>query len=154
YFEASVMIIGLINLGQALELKARRKTSQALHKLLDLRPKMATRVDQGKETRVNVTEIHVNDILRVRAGDKIPVDGKVIEGESTVNESMLTGEAEPIKKGAGSSVSAGTVNGHGSLLFTATRVGSDTLLAQIITLVGKAQNSKPPISVLADKVSS
>ncbi|QUX95945.1 copper-translocating P-type ATPase [Marinomonas sp. CT5] len=154
YFEASVMIIGLINLGQALELKARRKTSQALHKLLDLRPKMATRVEQGKEVRVSVTDIHVNDILRVRTGDKIPVDGKVIEGESTVNESMLTGEAEPIKKGAGSSVSAGTVNGHGSLLFTATRVGSDTLLAQIITLVGKAQNSKPPISVLADKVSS
>ncbi|RBP84773.1 cadmium-translocating P-type ATPase [Marinomonas rhizomae] len=154
YFEASVMIIGLINLGQALELKARRKTSQALHRLLNLRPKMATRVNGGTESRINVSDIRLNDILRVRSGDKIPVDGEVIEGLSTVNESMLTGEAEPIEKSAGSLLSAGTVNGQGSLLFKATRIGSDTLLAQIITMVGKAQNSKPPISVLADKVSS
>ncbi|WP_421852103.1 heavy metal translocating P-type ATPase [Marinomonas sp.] len=154
YFEAAVMIIGLINLGQALELRARRKTSQALHRLLDLRPKMATRVDGDMESRVSVADIRVNDILRVRSGDKIPVDGEVLEGLSTVNESMLTGEAAPIEKSAGSLLSAGTVNGQGSLLFKATRIGSDTLLAQIITMVGKAQNSKPPISVLADKVSS
>jgi P-type Cu+ transporter len=154
YFEAAVMIIGLINLGQALELRARRKTSQVLHRLLDLRPKMATRVDGVTESRISVTDIKVNDILRVRSGDKIPVDGEVLEGLSTVNESMLTGEAAPIEKNAGSLLSAGTVNGQGSLLFKATRIGSDTLLAQIITMVGKAQNSKPPISVLADKVSS
>ena len=154
YFEAAVMIIGLINLGQALELKARRKTSQALHRLLDLRPKMATRVDVDKETRVKVSEIILGDILRVRSGDKIPVDGEVIEGTSTVNESMLTGESVPIEKCPGSLLSAGTVNGQGSLLFKATRIGADTMLAQIITMVGKAQNSKPPISVLADKVSA
>lgn len=154
YFEATVMIIGLINLGQALELRARRKTSQALHRLLDLRPKMATRVNGDIESRISVADIKVDDILRVRSGDKIPVDGEVLEGLSTVNESMLTGEAEPIEKSAGSLLSAGTVNGQGSLLFKATRIGSDTLLAQIITMVGKAQNSKPPISMLADKVSS
>ncbi|PYF84882.1 Cu+-exporting ATPase [Marinomonas alcarazii] len=154
YFEAAVMIIGLINLGQALELSARRKTSKALHRLLDLRPKMATKVEGDSETRVPVADIKVNDILRVRAGDKVPVDGEVVEGSSTVNESMLTGEAEPIEKHQGSVLSAGTVNGQGSLLFKATRVGADTLLAQIITMVGKAQNSKPPISVLADKVSA
>ncbi|ETX11457.1 copper-exporting ATPase [Marinomonas ushuaiensis DSM 15871] len=154
YFEASVMIIGLINLGQALELRARRKTSQALHRLLDLRPKMATLVKGNSESRISVSDIQVNDILRVRSGDKIPVDGEILEGSSTVNESMLTGEAKPVKKTQGDVLSAGTVNGQGSLLFKATRIGSDTLLAQIITMVSKAQNSKPPISVLADKVSS
>jgi Cu+-exporting ATPase len=154
YFEASVMIIGLINLGQALELKARHKTSQALHRLLDLRPKIAIRVEKGTESNINVSDISVDDILRVRSGDKIPVDGQVLEGASTVNESMLTGEATPIEKVRGDFVSAGTVNGQGSLLFKATRIGSDTLLAQIIHMVTKAQNSKPPISVLADKVSS
>lgn len=154
YFEAAVMIIGLINLGQALELRARRKTSQALHRLLDLRPKMAIRIDGDQEVRISVSEIHVNDILRVRSGDKIPVDGDVLDGVSTVNESMLTGEPAPIEKSKGSRLSAGTVNGQGSLLFKATHVGSNTLLAQIIDMVGKAQNSKPPISVLADKVSS
>jgi len=154
YFEATVMIIGLINLGQALELRARRKTSQALHRLLDLRPKMATLVKDGSELRISVSDIQLDDILRVRSGDKIPVDGEVLEGISTVNESMLTGEAEPVSKAQGDILSAGTVNGQGSLLFKATRIGSDTLLAQIITMVSKAQNSKPPISVLADKVSS
>lgn len=154
YFEAAVMIIGLINLGQALELRARRKTSQALHRLLDLRPKMATLVKGNSESRISVSDIQVNDILRVRSGDKIPVDGEILEGGSTVNESMLTGEAEPVKKTQGDVLSAGTVNGQGSLLFKATRIGSDTLLAQIIIMVSKAQNSKPPISVLADKVSS
>lgn len=154
YFEAAVMIIGLINLGQALELRARRKTSQALHRLLDLRPKMATRIENGVESRVPVADIKLGDILRVRSGDSIAVDGEVVEGLSTVNESMLTGEAAPIEKQLGSLLSAGTINGQGSLLFKATRIGSDTLLAQIITMVSKAQGSKPPISVLADKVSS
>ena len=154
YFEASVMIIGLINLGQALELKARRKTSQALHRLLDLRPNMAIRVDGEKESCIKLADIKINDILRVRTGEKIAVDGEVIQGHSTVNESMLTGEPTPMEKRAGSLLSAGTVNGHGSLLYKATRIGSDTLLAQIIAMVGKAQNSKPPISVLADKVSA
>lgn len=154
YFEASVMIIGLINLGQALELRARRNTSQALHRLLDLRPKMATRVAGTKEHQISVSDIQVGDILRVRSGEKIPVDGVVLEGLSTVNESMLTGEAAPIVKNKDSLLSAGTVNGQGSLLFQATHIGADTRLAQIISMVGKAQNSKPPISVLADKVSA
>lgn len=154
YFEAAVMIIGLINLGQALELRARRKTSQALHRLLDLRPKMATRVEHNLESRIPVSDIRLGDVLRVRSGDSVPVDGVVLEGLSTVNESMLTGEAAPIEKREGSLVSAGTINGQGSLLFKATRIGSDTLLAHIITMVSKAQGSKPPISILADKVSS
>ncbi|MBR7889949.1 cadmium-translocating P-type ATPase [Marinomonas sp. A79] len=154
YFEASVMIIGLINLGQALELRARQKTGQALRRLLDLRPKIATCVDGDQIYELPVEQIKVNQIIRIRSGEKIPVDGQVIEGQSTVNEAMLTGEAMPVEKNIGDTVSAGTVNGQGRLLFKATRVGSDTLLAQIITQVDKAQNSKPPISVLADKVSA
>lgn len=154
YFEASVMIIGLINLGQALELRARQKTSQALRRLLDLRPKTATCVDGERVYELPVEQIKVNQIIRLRSGEKIPVDGQVIEGQSTVNEAMLTGEAMPVKKSIGDKVSAGTINGQGSVLFKATRVGSDTLLAQIINQVAQAQNSKPPISMLADKVSA
>ena len=154
YFEASVMILGLINLGQALEVRARGKTSAALRRLLDLRPKIAIVMREGKEISLAVEQIQINDIIRVRSGEKFPVDGVVSEGESSVDEAMLTGEPLPIEKRPGDKVSAGTINGKGSLTYKATGIGSDTLLAQIIDMVGTAQNSKPPISRLADQVSS
>lgn len=154
YFEASVMILGLINLGQALEVRARGKTSQALSRLLDLKPKNARVVREDKEVTLPVEAIEVNDIIRIRAGEKIPVDGVVLEGQSSVDEAMLTGEPVPVEKEKGATLSAGTVNGQGSLLYKAIRVGSDTLLAQIIGMVGTAQNAKPPIGKLADQVSA
>ncbi|PWI34438.1 Cu+ exporting ATPase [Vibrio albus] len=154
YFEATAMIIGLINLGQALELKARGRTSQAIRRLLDLRVKTALVIRDGQELTLPVEEVMAGDQIRVRAGEKIPVDGIVLEGQSVIDESMLTGEPIPVEKVAGDSVSAGTVNGQGSILFEAQKVGSDTVLAQIISMVSNAQNSKPPISHLADKVSA
>lgn len=154
YFEASAMIIGLINLGQALEVRARGRTSQAIRRLLDLRPKMAIRVVNGQDQEVAVEELMVDDSIRLRAGESIPVDGLIIDGASSIDESMLTGEPLAIEKSAGDLVSAGTVNGQGSLIFKATRVGKDTLLSQIAERVRQAQNSKPPISRLADKISS
>ncbi|WP_417506257.1 heavy metal translocating P-type ATPase [Marinomonas gallaica] len=154
YFEASTMILGLINLGQALEVRARGKTSAALKRLLDLRPSKATVIRNDKTYDIGVSDIAIDDFIRVRAGEKIPVDGLVTEGSSSINESMLTGEPIPVEKSKGDAVSAGTVNGNGSFVYRATKVGGDTLLAQIISMVGKAQNSKPPISRLADKVSA
>lgn len=154
YFEASTMILGLINLGQALEVRARGKTSAALKRLLDLRPQSATVIRNGHEQTIDIANIQIDDLIRVKSGEKLPVDGIVTEGASSINESMLTGEPVPIEKGEGDEVSAGTINGNGSLIYRATKVGGDTLLAQIITMVGKAQNSKPPISRLADQVSS
>jgi P-type Cu+ transporter len=154
YFEAAAMIIGLINLGQALELKARGRTSQAIKRLLDLRVKQATVIRDGQELTVSLDQLLVGDSIRVKAGDKVPVDGVIIEGETTIDESMLTGEPIPVTKRINDTVSAGTVNGLGTVIFTATKVGSDTALAQIISMVSQAQNSKPPISQLADKVSA
>lgn len=154
YFEASTMILGLINLGQALEVRARGKTSAALKRLLDLRPNQATVIRDGKAQSVDVAQIEIGEHIRIKAGDKLPVDGEIVEGTSSINESMLTGEPVPIEKASGDTVSAGTINGNGSFTYRATKVGGDTLLAQIITMVGKAQNSKPPISRLADQVSS
>ncbi|TPE55652.1 cadmium-translocating P-type ATPase [Maribrevibacterium harenarium] len=154
YFEASVMILGLINLGQALEVRARGKTSDALRRLLDLRPKTALVERSGSWHTLDVHQIQVGDRIQVRAGEKIPVDGTVTSGESQVDESMLTGEPMPVSKQAGDSLAAGTVNGNGVITYQATRIGSDTLLAQIIDMVGKAQNSKPPISRLADQISA
>ncbi|QFT13343.1 heavy metal translocating P-type ATPase [Vibrio sp. THAF190c] len=154
YFEATAMIIGLINLGQALELKARGRTSQAIKRLLDLRVKTAMVIRDGKEMSIPIEQVIARDLIRVRAGEKVPVDGVITEGETTIDESMLTGEPIPVVKQVGSSVSAGTINDHGSFVFEAQKVGSDTVLAQIISMVSNAQNSKPPISHLADKVSS
>ncbi|WP_038173722.1 heavy metal translocating P-type ATPase [Vibrio pacinii] len=154
YFEATAMIIGLINLGQALELKARGRTSQAIKRLLDLRVKTALVIRSGQEVSLPVEEVVAGDKIRVRAGEKIPVDGVLIEGHTTIDESMLTGEPIPVEKNPESFVSAGTINGQGSFVFEAKKVGSDTILAQIINMVSNAQNSKPPISHLADKVSA
>ncbi|MEH6629027.1 MAG: heavy metal translocating P-type ATPase [Motiliproteus sp.] len=154
YFEAAAMIIGLINLGQALEIKARGRTSQAIKRLLDLRVKTARVLRDGEEVDLPVEQVKSGDQIRVRPGEQLAVDGQVLEGNSLVDEAMLTGEPLPVTKEPGSEVSAGTINRSGSLLYQATRVGRDTVLAQIIDMVRQAQNTKPPISQLADKVAS
>nr|WP_211607292.1 heavy metal translocating P-type ATPase [Halomonas daqiaonensis] len=154
YFEASAMIIGLVLLGNALELRARGRTSDALKRLLDLQSRTARVIRDGEEREVDIDEVREGDHIRVRPGERLPVDGEVTEGKSHIDESMLTGEPLPVAKGEGDEVSAGTVNGKGSLVYRATRVGADTRLGQITEQVASAQNSRPPIGQLADKVSS
>ncbi|NYS60662.1 heavy metal translocating P-type ATPase [Vreelandella salicampi] len=154
YFEASAMVIGLILLGNAMELKARGRTSDALKRLLDLQSRTARVIRNGKEEEIGIDAVREDDQIRVRPGERLPVDGEVIEGASHIDESMLTGEPVPVKKGEGDEVSAGTVNGKGGLVYRATRVGADTRLGQITEQVASAQNSRPPIGELADKVSS
>jgi Cu+-exporting ATPase len=141
-------------LGQVLELRARSSTSRAIRALLDLAPRTARQIrGDGREEDVPLEQVQVGDRLRVRPGEKIPVDGRVVQGSSTVDESMVTGEPMPVEKAAGSVVTGGTVNGSGTLVILAERVGSETLLAQIVRLVGEAQRSRAPIQRLADKVS-
>lgn len=154
YFEATAMIIGLINLGLALEVKARGRTSDAIKRLIGLQAKTARIVRDGTETDIAIELVQVGDHVRVRPGEKISVDGVVVEGRTAVDESMLTGEPMPVEKGDGDEVVAGTINKTGSILFNATRVGKDTALAQIIDMVKRAQNSKPPIGRLADVISA
>ena len=154
YFEAAVIIIGMVNLGQALELKARGRTSQAIRRLLDLQQKTARIVRDGKEIDVPIGTVVKGDLVRVRPGEQIAVDGVVVEGQTNIDESMLTGEPLAVNKTASEEVSAGTLNKTGSILYRATRVGSDTALARIIRMVRQAQNSKPPIGKLADDVAA
>lgn len=154
YFEASAMIIGLINLGLALEIKARGRTSQAIKRLIGLQVKTARVIRNGNETDIPLALVQVNDLVRVRPGEKIPVDGVVSEGHSSIDESMLTGEPMPVEKSVGAEVAAGTLNKTGTLVFTATRVGKDTALARIIDMVKRAQSSKPAIGRLADAIAS
>ncbi len=154
YFEATAMIIGLINLGLALEIKARGRTSEAIKRLIGLQPKTARVVRDGDEVDIAIEDVQLDDHVRVRPGEKISVDGVVLEGVTAVDESMLTGEPMPVEKVSGDEVVAGTVNKSGSILFKATRVGKDTALAQIIEMVKRAQNSKPPIGRLADLISA
>ena len=154
YFEATAMIIGLINLGLALEIKARGKTSEAIKRLIGLQAKTARAIRDGKDVDIPIEQVLLDDLIRVRPGEKISVDGVVVEGHSTVDESMLTGEPMPVEKTQGEEVVAGTINKSGSIIFKATRVGKDTALAQIINMVRRAQNSKPPIGRLADVISA
>ncbi len=154
YFEATAMIIGLIDLGLALELKARGRTSEAIKRLIGLQAKTARVIRDNKELDVAIEQVLMDDVVRVRPGEKIPVDGEVIEGHTAIDESMLTGEPMPVEKSEGDTVAAGTINKSGSILFKATRVGKDTALAQIINMVKRAQNSKPPIGRLADVISA
>src|SRR5690554_727273 len=154
YFEASAMIIGLVLLGNALELRARGRTSDALKRLLDLQSRTARVIRDGEERELDIDEVREGDHIRVRPGERLPVDGEVTEGQSHIDESMLTGEPLPVAKAAGDEVSAGTVNGKGSLVYRATWVGADTRLGRITEQVASAQNSRPPIGELADKVSS
>ena len=154
YFEATAMIIGLINLGLALEIKARGRTSEAIKRLIGLQSKTARVVRNGEEVDIAIERVQLGDHVRVRPGEKISVDGIVSDGLTAVDESMLTGEPMPVEKATGDEVVAGTINKSGSILFQATRVGKDTALAQIIDMVKRAQNSKPPIGRLADVISA
>ncbi|APE32548.1 copper-translocating P-type ATPase [Halomonas aestuarii] len=154
YFEASAMVIGLVLLGNALELRARGRTSEALKRLLDLQSRTARVIRDGEEHEVDIDEVRQGDHIRVRPGERLPVDGEVTEGQSHIDESMLTGEPVPVAKAEGDEVSAGTVNGKGGLVYRATRVGANTRLGQITEQVASAQASRPPIGDLADKVSS
>jgi Cu+-exporting ATPase len=155
YFEPAAVIIALVLLGQVMELRARSQTGSAIRALLGLAPKMARRVDeQGGEADVPLEQVRVRDRLRVRPGEKVPVDGVVLDGHSFVDESMVSGEPMPVEKDAGAKVTAGTVNGTGGFLMRAERVGADTLLAQIVTMVSAAQRTRAPIQRVADRVSS
>ena len=154
YFEAAAVITTLVLLGQVLELRARAATGKAIKALLGLAPKTARLVKDGEEEDVPLEQVHVGDLLRVRPGEKVPVDGVVEEGRSSVDESMITGEPIPVEKVAGDKVTGATVNGTGSLLMRAERVGRDTMLSQIVRMVAAAQRSRAPIQGLADKVSA
>jgi Cu+-exporting ATPase len=153
YFEAAAFIIVLVLLGQVLELRARAGTGEAIRALLGLAPKIAHRVAEGREQDVDLELVRSGDLLRVKPGEKIPVDGTVVDGRSAVDESMLTGEPVPVEKTEGSKVVGGTLNGNGSLLMRAEKVGSETMLAQIVQMVSQAQRSRAPIQRLADVVS-
>jgi Cu+-exporting ATPase len=155
YYEAAAVIVTLVLLGQVLELRARRSTGAAIRALLGLAPDTARRVNpDGTEEDIPLGHVHIGDRLRVRPGEKVPVDGTVAEGGSSVNESMLTGEPMPVEKRPGDAVIGGTVNTTGSFVMTATKVGSETVLARIIQLVGEAQRSRAPVQRLADLVAS
>jgi Cu+-exporting ATPase len=152
YFEAAAMITVLVVVGQVLEMRARRRTGNAIRSLLDLTPPTARIVRNGTEQDVALAEVRTHDLLRVRPGEKIPVDGKLIDGRTTVNESMITGEALPVEKSVGDKVIGGTLNNTGSFVMEAERVGDETVLAQIVRMVSEAQRSRAPIQRLADKV--
>ncbi len=153
YFEAAAVIIALVLLGQVLELHAREKTGGAIRTLLDLAPRTALRVlEDGKTETVPLAEVKVGDVLRVRPGDKIPIDGTVVEGRSTVDESMLTGEPVPVTKKNGDTVTGGTLNGTGAFDMRVDRTGAETTLSQVVQLVAQAQRSRAPIQRLADSV--
>ena len=154
YFEAAAIIIALINFGSALELRARSKTSEAIKRLIGLQPKTARVVRNGVEQDIAIEEVGLDETLRVRPGERLAVDGIIIEGSSSINESMLTGEPTPVHKQVGDEVVAGTINKTGSFLFQAKRIGRDTALAQIIEMVRSAQASKPAIGRMVDKVAA
>jgi len=155
YFEAASVITALVLLGQVLELRARARTSSAIKSLLGLAPKTARRVDaDGRESDVPLEHVHVGNTLRVRPGEKVPVDGTIVEGASAIDESMISGESIPVEKVTGAKVTGGTINGTGSFLMRAERVGGETLLAQIVQMVGQAQRSRAPIQRTADVVSA
>jgi P-type Cu+ transporter len=153
YFETAAVIIALILLGKTLETVSKGKTSQAIKKLMGLAPKTAIVIHEGAETEIPISEVEVGDLVRVRPGQKVPVDGEVVDGYTSVDESMLTGESIPVEKKAGDPVTGASLNKNGTITFRATRVGADTALAQIIKLVEQAQGSKAPIAQLADIVS-
>ena len=154
FYEATAVVITLVMLGQALEARAKGKTSQALRRLMDLKPRTARVIRDGTEVEIPAQEVQVGDLVVVRPGEKIPVDGEVVEGESAVDESMVTGESIPVEKASGDQVVGGTMNRSGSFRFRAGRVGKDTVLAQIVEMVRSAQGSKPSIQRVVDVVAS
>jgi len=153
YFESVAVIIALVLLGKYLESSAKGKTSQAIQSLLELVPSQATVIRYGEAVTIDTEDIRVGDIIRIKPGERMPVDGLVIEGQTFVDESMMTGESVPIEKKVGDTITSATINQNGSIDYQATRVGSDTTLAQIVRLVEEAQGSKAPIAALADKIS-
>ena len=154
YFEAAAVITVLVLLGQVLELRAREQTSGAIKALLSLAPTRARRIkEDGSDEDIELDQVRVGDHLRVRPGDKVPIDGVVTDGRSNVDESMVTGEPVPVQKEAGSKAIGGTINGQGSFVMRAEKVGRDTMLAQIVQMVAQAQRSRAPIQRLADTVS-
>ena len=154
YFEAAVIIIGLINVGSALEMRARGRTSEAIKRLLNLQPGTARVIRDGREQDVPVGQVGLDETLRVRPGERIALDGVVIDGGSTVDESMLSGEAMPVEKHPGAEVVGGTINLSGTFLYQTKRIGKDTVLARIVEMVRRAQSSKPPIGRLVDKIAA
>lgn len=154
FYEATAVVITLVMLGQALEARAKGKTSQALRRLMDLRPRTARVVRGGEEVEIPAQDVQVGDLVVVRPGEKVPVDGEVTQGQSAVDESMVTGESLPVEKGAGDTVVGGTLNRSGSFRFRASRVGKDTLLAHIVEMVRSAQGSKPSVQRVVDVVAS
>lgn len=154
YFEAAAIIIALINFGSALEMRARGKTSEAIKRLIGLQPKTARVLRDGQEVDMPIEEVGLAETLRVRPGERIAVDGVIIDGHSSIDESMLTGEPLPVAKQKGDEVVAGTINGNGTFLYQSQRIGKDTVLAQIIEMVRQAQATKPAIGRLADKVAA
>jgi len=153
YFESAAVIVTLVLFGQVLELRARRKTGSAIRELLSLAPPTARVIRNGRDEEVPLESVHKGDLLRVRPGEKVPVDGQITEGRSDINESLMTGESMPVVKSAGDSVIGGTLNGSGAFVMRAERVGSDTVLARIVGLVAEAQRSRAPIQRVADVVS-
>ena len=153
YFESVCVILTLVIMGQMMEARAHMKTGKAIEALMNLSPDTANVIVDGKEKKVSLGEVKINDILRVKPGEKIPVDGKIIEGNSNVDEAMITGEAIPVEKKSGDKVTSGTINGNGSFLMRTEKVGDETLLSQIIKMVNEASRSKAPIQKLADKIS-
>lgn len=153
YFESAAVILTLVLMGQVLEARAHNKTNSAVKELLKLAPNKAVRIVAGKEETIAIDKIEVGDQLRVKPGEKIPVDGSIAEGQTSIDESMISGEPVPVSKEEGDSVSAGTINGSQSFVMTAEKIGSDTLLSQIIEMVNKASRSRAPIQKLADKIS-
>ncbi|HMH53923.1 MAG TPA: heavy metal translocating P-type ATPase [Candidatus Acidoferrum sp.] len=154
YYDVSAVVITLVVLGRWLEARARGRTSDAIRRLVSLAPRTARVLRDGAEIDVPTEDVRVDDLVRIRPGERVPVDGAVVEGASTVDESMLTGESLPVEKSAGASVAAGTVNRTGSFVFRATRVGRETTLARIVSLVAEAQGSRAPIQRLADRVAA
>ncbi|WP_312751703.1 copper-transporting P-type ATPase [Epilithonimonas hominis] len=153
YFESVCVILTLVIMGQMMEARAHMKTGKAIEALMNLSPDTANLIVDGKEKKVSLAEVKINDILRVKPGEKIPVDGKITEGNSNVDEAMITGEAIPVEKKSGDKVTSGTINGNGSFLMRTEKVGDETLLSQIIKMVNEASRSKAPIQKLADKIS-
>ena len=151
FYETAVMLASFLTLGRYLEANAKGRTSEAIKKLVGLQPKRATILKDGREIEVAAEEVQVDDLILVKPGEKVPADGIVVDGQSYVDESMITGEPVPALKEAGQKVVGGTLNKNGSLTFKATRVGKDTVLAEIITLVEEAQGSRPPVQRIADR---
>ena len=154
YFEAAAMITVLVLLGQVLELRAREKTSGAIRALLDLAPATARRLSDGDEEEVSLEHVEIGDRLRVRPGDRVPVDGEIVEGHSNIDESMITGEPMAVERASGETVIGGSINGQGSFVMRADKVGRDTMLSRIVQMVAKAQRSRAPIQGLADRVAA